>query len=131
MSRVNLAIIGGGLVGASLAALAMIGAGAFDNPLLSSHVFGFFSVYWLYVCMTSQRFQVLWFSVPALAIMTAAVLATGSRTPLVALTLAILWMSFVSRNRRSAMMIAGLVLSAAALLLFYPELITNRGGSCL
>jgi len=105
------------------------GRGALDNPLLSSHVFGFFSVYWLYVCMTSQRFQVLWFSVPALAIMTAAVLATGSRTPLVALTLAILWMSFVSRNRRSAMMIAGLVLSAAALLLFYPELITNRGSS--
>ncbi|WP_321850133.1 O-antigen ligase family protein [Pseudomonas paraveronii] len=105
------------------------GRGALDNPLLSSHVFGFFAVYWLYVCMTSQRLPVLWFSVPALAIMTAAVLATGSRTPLVALTLAVLWMSFVSRNRRSALMIAGLVLGAAALLLFYPELITNRGSS--
>lgn len=105
------------------------GRGALDNPLLSSHLFGFFCVYWLYVCMTTRRLQVLWFSIPALAIMTAAVLATGSRTPLVALTLAILWMSLVSRNRRSALLIAGMVAGAAGLLLFYPELITNRGSS--
>ena len=97
------------------------GLGALDNPLLSSHLFGFFTVYWLYVCMTTQRLKVLWFSVPALAIMTAAVLATGSRTPLVALTLSILWMSFVSRNRRSALLLSGMVLGAAALLLLYPE----------
>lgn len=105
------------------------GRGALDNPLLSSHIFGFFCVYWLYVCMTTRRLHVLWFSVPALAVMTAAVLATGSRTPLVAMTLAILWMSFVSRNRRSAVLIAALVVSAASLLLMYPELITQRGSS--
>ena len=105
------------------------GLGALDNPLLSSHLFGFFSVYWLYVCMTTRRLRVLWFSVPALAIMAATVLATGSRTPLVALTLAILWMSFVSRNRRSALMIAAMVAGAAGLLLLYPESITERGSS--
>ena len=105
------------------------GLGALDNPLLSSHLFGFFTVYWLYVCMTTQRLNVLWFSVPSLAIMTAAVLATGSRTPLVALTLAILWMSFVSRNRRAALLLSGMFLGAVALLLFYPELITERGTS--
>lgn len=110
--------------------LRMIGGlGALDNPLLSSHLFGFFAVYWLYVCMTTQRMKVLWFSVPALAIMTMAVLATGSRTPLVALTLAILWMSFVSRNRRAALLLSGMFLGAVALLLFYPELITERGTS--
>ncbi len=105
------------------------GRGALDNPLLSSHLFGFFSVYWLYVCMTTQRLKVLWFSAPALAVMLAAVLATGSRTPLVALTLTILWMTFVSRNRRSAWLIAGMILGAAGLLLLYPEVITNRGSS--
>ena len=105
------------------------GRGALDNPLLSSHVFGFFCVYWLYVCMTTRRLQALWFSIPALAIMTATILATGSRTPLVALTLASLWMAFVSRNRRSAMLIAGIVLGAAGLLLFYPGAITERGSS--
>jgi len=105
------------------------GRGALDNPLLSSHLFGFFCVYWLYVCMTTQRLNVLWFSAPALAVMLAAVLATGSRTPLVALTLTILWMTFVSRNRRSALLIAGLILGGVGLLLLYPELITTRGSS--
>jgi len=105
------------------------GRGALDNALLSSHVFGFFCVYWLYVCMTTKRAHVLWFSVPALAIMAAAVLATGSRTPLVALVLAVLWMSFTTRHRRAALLIACMTLGAAALLLLYPELITNRGSS--
>lgn len=105
------------------------GRGALDNPLLSSHLFGFFCVYWLYVCMTTQRLKVLWFSAPALAVMLAAVLTTGSRTPLVALTLTILWMTFVSRNRRSALLIAGLVLGAAGLLLLFPDAITERGSS--
>ncbi|OPA95144.1 polymerase [Pseudomonas fluorescens] len=105
------------------------GRGALDNPLLSSHIFGFFTVYWLYVCITTQRHKVLWFSVPALAIMTLAVLATGSRTPLVALTMAALWITFVSRNRRSALLIASLIVGVAALLMFYPEAITERGSS--
>jgi len=105
------------------------GRGALDNPLLSSHIFGFFCVYWLYVCVTTKRLHALWLSIPALAIMTAAVLATGSRTPLVALVLAVFWMAFLSRNRRSVLMVAGLVLAAAALLLFYPQLITERGSS--
>lgn len=105
------------------------GRGALDNPLLSSHVFGFFCVYWLYVCVTTKRLHALWLSIPALAIMTAAVLATGSRTPLVALVLAVFWMGFLSRNRRSALMVSGLILAAIALLLFYPQLITERGSS--
>jgi hypothetical protein len=105
------------------------GLGALDNSLLSSHLFGFFCVYWLYVCMTTPRLKVLWFSVPALAIMTAAVLATGSRTPLVGLTLAILWLSFTTRNRRSALFIAGMAIGGVGLLLFYPESITERGSS--
>ncbi|AZF50985.1 Oligosaccharide repeat unit polymerase Wzy [Pseudomonas sp. R4-34-07] len=105
------------------------GLGALDNPLLSSHLFGFFTVYWLYVCMTTQRLKVLWFSVPALAIMTMAVLATGSRTPLVALMLAIGWMALISRNRRSVLLIAGTVVGAAVLVVFYPEWIISRGSS--
>ncbi|KTC64276.1 polymerase, partial [Pseudomonas fluorescens ABAC62] len=105
------------------------GRGALDNPLLSSHLFGFFCVYWLYVCMTTQRLQVLLFSAPALLIMTAAILATGSRTPLVALALAATWLAFTCRNRRSALLIAGIIMSGAALLLFYPEAITERGSS--
>ncbi|MGB3124946.1 MAG: O-antigen ligase family protein [Pseudomonas sp.] len=105
------------------------GRGALDNPLLSSHLFGFFCVYWLYVCVTTKRLHTLWFSVPALAIMATAVLATGSRTPLVALVLAVLWLGLLSRNRRSALMVLGLVLTAVALCVFFPQLITERGSS--
>jgi O-antigen ligase/tRNA A-37 threonylcarbamoyl transferase component Bud32 len=105
------------------------GRGALDNPLLSSHVFGFFTIYWLYVCVTTRRLKNLWFAVPALAIMLAAVLATGSRTPLVALVLAALWLTFASPNRRSAMMIAGLALGASLVLLIDPQIITARGDS--
>lgn len=105
------------------------GLGALDNPLLSSHIFGFFCVYWLYVCMTTDRLRVLWFSLPALAVMAAAILATGSRTPLLALTLTTLWMGFVSRNRRAAVLISCMFLGAAALLIIAPELVTERGTS--
>ncbi|WP_426135500.1 O-antigen ligase family protein [Pseudomonas sp. PWP3-1b2] len=105
------------------------GLGALDNPLLSSHLFGFFCVYWLYVCVNTKRFSTLWLSVPAVAIMGVVILATGSRTPFVALTLAVFWMGLLSRNRRSALMVIGLVVAGVALVLFYPELITERGSS--
>lgn len=107
----------------------MIGSGAFDNPLLSSHVFGFFCVYWLYVSMTTKNVQSLWFSLAALMVMFAAVLATGSRTPLVALSLAIAWLSFICWSRRSLIIIVGLPLVGATLFLLYPELVMARGDS--
>ncbi|QXQ19322.1 O-antigen ligase family protein [Pseudomonas tolaasii] len=105
------------------------GLGALDNPLLSSHVFGFFCVYWLYVCVTTKRLQALWLSIPAVAIMTLAIMATGSRTPLVAMVLAVLWMGLLSRNRRSALMVGGLIVTAIVVLLFYSHLLTERGSS--
>lgn len=109
--------------------LRMVGAGAFDNPLLSSHVFGFFCVYWLSLSMTCRRYQMLWLSIPAMAIMFAALIATGSRTPLVALTLAALWLSFISWNRRSLMLLAGMAVGGAAVLLMFSQMLLERGSS--
>ena len=80
--------------------LRMIGAGAFDNPLLSSHAFGFFCIYWLTLGMTCKRPQILFIAIPAFTIMFAALLATGSRTPLVAVVMAMVWLSFICWNRR-------------------------------
>lgn len=57
----------------------MIGTGAFDNPLLSSHAFGFFCMYWLTLGMTSKRLTTVMAAAPAFLIMFAALLATGSR----------------------------------------------------
>ncbi|KIH85642.1 Oligosaccharide repeat unit polymerase, O-antigen ligase [Pseudomonas batumici] len=107
----------------------MIGGGAFTNPLLSSHLFGFFCIYWLCLCISSQRLSTLWFSVPAMAVMLVAVLATGSRTPLVAIALSIVWLSIVSRNRRALAMIAGMLLGSAVVLLLFPEMLGDRGSS--
>jgi len=109
--------------------LRMIGAGAFDNPLLSSHVFGFFCIYWLSVSMTCKRLPMLYLSLPALAVMFAAVLATGSRTPLVALSCAVFWLCFICWNRRSALLIATIAAVAACILLLFPQVITMRGDS--
>ncbi|NWA28919.1 O-antigen ligase family protein [Pseudomonas gingeri] len=107
----------------------MIGRAAFTNPLLSSHLFGFFCIYWLCMCITTQRLPTLWLSVPAMAIMLIAIIATGSRTPLVALVLSSVWLSIVSRNRRALIMVAGVLLGSAAILLLFPEILGDRGGS--
>lgn len=109
--------------------LRLIGGGAFDNPLLSSHLFGFFCAYWLSVSMTCKRPQILWLSVPAMAIMFAAVIATGSRTPLVALTLAALWLGFMCWNRRSIVLLGALVIGGGAITALLSEMVLGRGDS--
>lgn len=107
----------------------LIGGGAFDNPLLSSHLFGFFSAYWLSVTMTCKRRQMMWLSVPAMAIMFMAVIGTGSRTPLVALTMAALWLCFICWNRRSVGLLVGLALSGLAVVTLFAQMIIERGDS--
>jgi len=107
----------------------LIGGGAFDNPLLSSHLFGFFSAYWLSVTMTCKRRQMMWLSVPAMAIMFMAVIGTGSRTPLVALTMAAIWLCFICWNRRSVGLLVALVLSGIAVITQFSQMITERGDS--
>jgi O-antigen ligase/tRNA A-37 threonylcarbamoyl transferase component Bud32 len=109
--------------------LRLIGGGAFDNPLLSSHLFGFFAAYWLSVTMTCKRRQMMWLSVPAMAIMFTAVIATGSRTPLVALTMAALWLCFICWNRRSLGLLAGLALSGVTVYVLFAQMILERGDS--
>ncbi|KAE9639713.1 bifunctional O-antigen ligase/aminoglycoside phosphotransferase family protein [Pseudomonas sp. PB106] len=109
--------------------LRLIGGGAFDNPLLSSHLFGFFSAYWLSVTMTCKRRRMMWLSVPAMAIMFMAVIGTGSRTPLVALTMAALWLCFICWNRRSVALLVALGLSGVAVLTLFSQMIIERGDS--
>jgi len=107
----------------------MIGVGAFDNPLLSSHVFGFFCAFWLSISMTCKRLPVLYVSIPGVLVMFAAVLATGSRTPLVALACAVLWLCFICWGYRSALLIAVIIAVVACVLLFFPQILTVRGDS--
>ncbi|MBT2370621.1 bifunctional O-antigen ligase/aminoglycoside phosphotransferase family protein [Pseudomonas fluorescens] len=109
--------------------LRMVGGGAFDNPLLSSHLFGFFCVYWLSRSMTCRRMHLLWLTVPAGAIMFAAMLATGSRTPLVALTLAALWISMNCWNRRSMALVCTVVIAGLSVFTLFSQMLIERGSS--
>jgi len=106
----------------------LIGSGALDNPLLSSHVFGFFSIYWLAICMSSKDLRVLGLSGCALGLMCLVILATGSRTPLVGLCAAAVWLAFLHRNRRSALLLAALLVAGVVSLLALPSLL-ERGSS--
>jgi O-antigen ligase/tRNA A-37 threonylcarbamoyl transferase component Bud32 len=107
----------------------LIGSGVFDNPLLSSHLFGFFCVYWLFVGMTSKNLRMQVFSVCAFVVMFAAVLATGSRTPLVAITLATIWIGLLCWNLRSVLILIAALIIAATVVVAFPEMITGRGDS--
>ncbi len=102
------------------------GYGALFNPLLVSHVFGFYLALWLGVYFSRSRlFEPL--SLAMLLVLTALLLATGSRTPLVAMTATIFWLAAISRSRKGVLAIAVLVVAAAAIFLFAPEMLMQRG----
>ncbi|QXI38063.1 bifunctional O-antigen ligase/aminoglycoside phosphotransferase family protein [Pseudomonas xantholysinigenes] len=107
----------------------LIGGGALDNPLLSSHLFGFFSIYWLVLCMTCRDLRILALSGCALAVMCGLILTTGSRTPLLAMTLAAIWLACLRRDGRAKLLLAGLVVAAVATVLLFGQMILERGSS--
>lgn len=103
----------------------LIGSGALRNPLLTSHVLGFFCMYWIAAWLTrSERRD--WLPLLLALPLLAALLATGSRTPLLALTLTSLWMLLMS-GRRALYLVAGLVLAAGIIMALEPELLLQRG----
>ena len=109
--------------------LRMIGAGAFDNPLLSSHAFGFFCIYWLTLGMTCKRPPALFVAIPAFVIMFAAVIATGSRTPLLAIVMTMVWLSFICWNRRSLALISMLAAGGIVVATLFWDMLVSRGSS--
>lgn len=92
-------------------------------------MFGFFCAYWLSLSMTCKRPQILWLSIPAMTIMFIAVIATGSRTPLVALTLAALWLGFICWNRRSIVLLGIMLVGGASVIALFSNMIFGRGDS--
>ncbi|MDO9622577.1 MAG: O-antigen ligase family protein [Pseudomonas sp.] len=104
----------------------LIGGGALDNPLLSSHLFGFFCTLWLALSMTLSPRQ-SWAAFSAALLMGFALLATGSRTPLAATALVCAWLILACWNKRSIWLLASGALGFLALVLLYPESLSNRG----
>jgi len=103
----------------------MIGTGALSNPLLSSHVFGFFCTYWVAVWLTDRDCP-SWLSIIFTIPLLAAVLATGSRTPLMAMALTSFWMVALA-GRRALYLVAAVIITVIAGIVLMPEILLQRG----
>ena len=102
------------------------GYGALYNPLLVSHVFGFFIALWFGIYFKERElFQPMSF----FGILVCGVLlfATGSRTPLVASLATVGWLAALSANRKAALVLGIIALLFIGVLGFVPEAITQRG----
>ena len=96
------------------------GYGALYNPLLSAHVFGFFCAYWLSRWHLEEKAAPL-LPLAALAITWTLLIFTGSRTPLLALSVCLLWLAICQWKPRVLLVNAaaiGLALMVKALLSF-------------
>jgi O-antigen ligase len=104
------------------------GYGALFNPLLSAHVYGFFAAFWLATWFTrvdTHSNAVL--PVLLLLVLGVVLLSTGSRTPLLALSLTLIWLAAAHASRRSLIASACAIVLAAGLLLLFPDSLLQRG----
>jgi len=102
------------------------GYGALYNPLLSSHVYGFFAALWAgYWFNGKSVFNPL--ALISLSILAVLLLETGSRTPIMALTTCLLWLVIAHWNRRSLIALAAVAVVGILLINLYPDELTSRG----
>jgi O-antigen ligase len=97
------------------------GYGALYNPLLTAHVLGAFAAVWLVYWFQAKR-TLDPMSLISLGVLGLAILATGSRTPLV-------WLVIVGDRKRGLLALAAVVIALLGVVLTYPEAITQRGVS--
>lgn len=107
--------------------LRMIGSGALSNPLLSSHIYGFFATFFI-ASFTTQR-KLAYINIASFLVMFCAIIATGSRTPLLALFLVATWLTIATPNKRSIALISLIIVSAIAFLFLAPLPPLERGFS--
>ncbi|WP_437881864.1 O-antigen ligase family protein [Pseudomonas sp. LRF_L74] len=105
----------------------LIGTGAFSNPLLTSHVLGFFCTFWLATWLTRGE-KHDWLPIVLALPLFAALVATGSRTPLVGLAAVCVFMLWHA-PRRACLLNAVMLAGVAASLLLLPDLLLQRGVS--
>lgn len=105
------------------------GYGALYNPLLSSHVFGFFCAYWLSSWYLGSKSTAL-LPLGAMAVLWALLIFSGSRTPIMAMTGCLLWMAIAHWKHRLWPVIAmAIALVVAAQLLPQSDDLMARGVS--
>ncbi|MFT3848010.1 MAG: O-antigen ligase family protein [Propionivibrio sp.] len=104
------------------------GYGALYNPLLVSHVFGFFGALGLGYYFADRR---LLAPTPlvVLALLGAILVATGSRTPLVAMAATLFWLAALTANRKAVSVLSVVVAAGVISWVVWPELFMQRGFS--
>lgn len=106
----------------------LTGYRALYNPLLTSHVYGMFTAMAIALLFTLRDKKIIAISImlPPLLLL---LLLTGSRTPLLALTLTLAWLISLYRNKTAMTILFVSAASAALLITLYPESIMSRGFS--
>ncbi len=101
------------------------GFGALYNPLLTSHVYGFFAALWLGALLSSSRLRLL--KLLMFLILAFLLFQTGSRTPFLALGVCFVWLLVLIADRRIVWLATALgIIAAAGLWLFGADLV-ERG----
>jgi O-antigen ligase len=111
-----------------VAEVRLAGYGALYNPLLTSHVYGFFAAWWM-ACWLSDQRKLPFIPVTSILILSILILATGSRTPLVGLGVALLWLTLLNVNRKALLVLACVACAGAIVLYVHPEALLQRGYS--
>ncbi|WAJ38170.1 O-antigen ligase family protein [Pseudomonas sp. GOM7] len=101
------------------------GFGALYNPLLTSHVYGFFAALWLAAFMSSSR---VWAG-KLIMLMTLVLLLffTGSRTPFMALGVCFVWLVVMVADRRIVWLLMLAAISTGLGLWFFGAELLARG----
>lgn len=102
------------------------GYGALYNPLLSAHVYGFFAALWMALWFLHRT---PWAPLPliSLGLLGVLIFLTGSRTPIVALSAALLWLAVICWNKRSLIALGSGGLISLAAVITSPPSLTERG----
>ena len=105
----------------------LVGEGALTNPLLSSHIYGFFLVFFLCLGIMSDNFKNKTAYLICTIILLITVLATGSRTPILALATTLIWVAFILKNKKSIIIITSSIITLTIIYFTSPETFLNRG----
>ena len=100
--------------------------GALFNPLLASHVFGFFIAFWFGLFVTHES-NVKSLAFWGIVILGAVIFATGSRTPLLAATAVVIWLAVVYPNNKTVCGLIVLLLGGLLAWFFESEILLQRG----
>jgi O-antigen ligase len=101
--------------------------GALYNPLLISHVYGFFAALWLGWLYTRPSPHKTVHGILAILVLLNLLTLTGSRTPLLAITATAVFLTIFAGHRKGMLMLAALAMIGLAGLMTMPEMITQRG----